>query len=100
MSTGKYQGGILSSLDDIDNGPSRRKEYPRIPANPGLEVTHQATGVIGAIVGWTDAVVTLRDDSGRDRQVRNIGGGFLVGGNPSTLVRPSPTTSTSRRVTA
>ena len=36
-------------------------------ANPGLEVTHQATGVVGAVVEWTDAAVTLRDDSGRGK---------------------------------
>lgn len=100
MSSPKYQGGILSSLDDIDNGPSKRKEYPRVPANAGLEVTHQATGVVGAIVEWTDAAVTIRDDSGRDRRMRNISGSFLVNGKPCTLVRPSPTTSAAPRITA
>ncbi|MFN8050095.1 MAG: DUF3097 family protein [Acidimicrobiales bacterium] len=101
MSTPRYQGGILSSLDDIDNGPSRRKEYPKVAANPGLEVTHQASGVIGAVVEWTDAATTIRDDSGRDRRVRNMPGGFLVDGRPHTLVRPTPSASTAgRRITA
>jgi hypothetical protein len=100
MSAGKYQGGILSSLDDIDNGPSKRKEYPRIAANAGLEVTHQATGVVGAIVEWTDAAVTIRDDSGRDRRMRNIPGSFLVNGRPSTLVRPQVGVVSGQRVTA
>ena len=84
------RGGILSSLDDIDNGPSRKKAYPKAAANAGLEVTHQATGVIGAVVEFTDAAVTIRDDSGRERRVRNIAGGFLIGGRPHTLVRPTP----------
>lgn len=97
----QYQGGILSSLDDIDNGPSRRKEYPKVPANRGTEVTHQATGVLGAIVEWTDAAVTLRDDEGRDRRVRNFPGAFLVGGRPVTLVRPTPgAASSGPRITA
>ena len=101
MGDGRYQGGILSNLDDIDHGPSKRKEYPRVPANAGLEVTHQATGVIGAIVEWTDAAITIRDDSGRDRRMRNTPGSFLVGGRPSTLVRPTPSTSSStQRLTA
>ncbi len=101
MGDGRYQGGILSNLDDIDHGPSKRKEYPRVPANNGLEVTHQATGVIGAIVEWTDAAITIRDDSGRDRRMRNTPGSFLVGGRPSTLVRPTPSTSSStQRLTA
>lgn len=101
MGEGRYQGGILSNLDDIDHGPSKRKEYPRVPANNGLEVTHQATGVIGAIVEWTDAAITIRDDSGRDRRMRNTPGSFLVGGRPSTLVRPTPSTSSStQRLTA
>jgi len=89
MSGPTYRGGILSSLDDIDNGPSRRKEYPRVAANTGLELTHQATGVIGQVVEWTDAAVTLRDDSGRDRRYRNVAGSFLYQGAPCTLVRPN-----------
>lgn len=92
--------GILSSLDDIDSGPRRRVQYPTVAANRGLEVTHQATGVIGAVVEWTDAAVTIRDDSGRDRRVRNIAGGFLVDGRPHTLVRPTPTRATATTITA
>ena len=96
----KYQGGILSSLDDIDNGPSRRKDYPKVAADPGLEVTHQASGVIGAVVEWTDAATVIRDDSGRERRVRNMPGGFLVGGRPHTLIRPTPKSATTGRITA
>ena len=90
MNDQNSRGGILSSLDDIDNGPSRKKAYPKAAANTGLEVTHQATGVIGAVVEFTDAAVTIRDDSGRERRVRNIAGGFLIDGRPHTLVRPTP----------
>ncbi len=100
MSSPRYQGGILSSIDDIDNGPSKRKEYPRVPANPGLEVTHQASGVIGAVVEWTDAAVTIRDDSGRDRRVRNVPGCFMYAGAPCTLVRPNAATASGPRITA
>ena len=101
MTTQPYRGGILSNLDEIDSGPIRRKGYPTAPANRGLEVTHQATGVIGAVVEWSEPIVTIRDDSGRDRQVRNIPGGFLIGGAPHTLVRPTPTASAAAsRLTA
>lgn len=96
----RYQGGILSSLDDIDSGPRRRVQYPTVPADRGLEVTHQATGVVGAVVEWTEAAVTIRDDSGRDRRVRNLAGGFLVDGRPHTLVRPTPARGTGPTITA
>lgn len=100
MSSTPYQGGILSSIDDIDQRPMRRKEYPKVAANAGLEITHQATGVVGVIVEWTDAAVTIRDDSGRDRRYRNIAGSFLLDGVPCALVRPEITATSSTRLTA
>lgn len=93
MSDPRYQGGILSSLDDIDNGPSKRKTYPRVSANAGVDVTHQATGTVGAIVEWTENIITIRDDYGKDHRYRNIAGSFLYGGKPVQLVRPTPPTA-------
>lgn len=95
-----YSNGILGNLDDIDGAPMRRKQYPTAPANVGLEVTHQASGVIGAVVEWTDAAIVIRDDSGRDRRVRNQPGGFLIGGQPHSLVRPTQVASSASRITA
>ncbi len=100
MSAPTYRKGILSDPLDIDNGPPRRKAYPTIAANPGLEVTHQATGILGAVVEWTEAVVVLRDDSGRDNRVRNLAGGFLIEGRPTTLGRPTPRDTGGTKVTA
>jgi hypothetical protein len=92
--------GILSGPLDINGPPPRKSPYSLVPATVGLEVTHQATGVIGAVVEWTEAAVVLRDDGGVDRRVRNLPGGFLIEGKPSTLVRPRPSTSTTPTITA
>ncbi|MEZ5321513.1 MAG: DUF3097 family protein [Microthrixaceae bacterium] len=81
------QAGILADLDEIENGPSRRKEYRRVGARPGLVVTHRATNVTGPIVEFTEAATTIRD-AGRDRRVRNAPGAFVLEGAPVTLVQP------------
>lgn len=98
MTNPRRPGGILHDLDSIDSGP-RRRELPSIPATLGLEVVHQASGLVAAVVGWTDAVVTVRDDSGRDHELRNTPGAFSVGGRPVRLTRPAPT-ATGPRITA
>lgn len=94
-----YNRGILSSIDDIDNGPSKRKQYPKVPANLGIDVTHQATGIVGAIVEYSDNVITIRDDYGKDHRYRNIPGSFLVNRQPVQLVRPNVAPS-GPRITA
>lgn len=96
MSTRRHRGGILSDLDSIDNGPARR-ELPAVAAAMGLEVVHQASGLVAAVVGWTDAVVTVRDDAGQDHELRNTPGAFTVGGRPVRLVRPPSATPTAGR---
>jgi hypothetical protein len=45
---------------------------------------------VGSVVAVTAQVVTLRDRHGRDRLFRWREGGFLVDGQPVTLVRPAP----------
>ena len=94
-----YNRGILSSIDDIDNGPSKRKQYPKVPANLGTDVTHQATGIVGAIVEYSDNIITIRDDYGKDHRYRNIPGSFLVNRQPVQLSRPNVAAS-GHRVTA
>ncbi|NLA34405.1 MAG: DUF3097 family protein [Actinobacteria bacterium] len=94
-----YNRGILSSIDDIDNGPSKRKQYPKVPANLGTDVTHQATGIVGAIVEYSDNVITIRDDYGKDHRYRNIPGSFLVNRQPVQLVRPN-VSAAGPRITA
>jgi len=99
MNTPTPRGGILSNLDEIDNGPARRT-VPQVPANLGTEVVHQASGLVGSVVGWTDAVLTVRDDSGKDHDLRNTPGAFLVGGRVAHLARPTPVARETNRVTA
>ncbi len=93
-------GGILSEPLDLDAPPRRGREYRKVPATIGLEVTHQATRVVGAVVECTDQLVVLRDDSGRDRRYRNGKGAFLVGEEPVELVTARSAPSTERRFTA
>jgi len=92
-------GGILSGIDDIAEGPKRR-ELPKVPADLGTEVLHRASGLVAAVVGWTEQVVTVRDDSGRDHAIRNTPGAFWVDGRPVALVRPRPTSAAAPRITA
>jgi len=78
--------GILGDPIDLDGTSPRRPRAPQVAAPVGLEVTHRATGVIGRILECTPQVVVLRDDSGRDRRLRNGDGAFVVDGRPVTLV--------------
>ena len=100
VSAPPYRNGILGDPIDIDTGPPKRTPYPTVPADRGLEVTHQATGIVGSVVEWTEAAVVIRDDSGRDNRVRNLAGGFLIAGRPTTLARPTPAVPTAAGLTA
>ena len=83
--------GILSGPLDLDRGPVRgRPGYPRVPARVGLVVEHRASGVVGSIRSFNDDLVVLRDRHEVDRPLRHQPGGFLVDGQPATLV-PAPT---------
>ena len=90
MAERELRRGILTPLPEIDGAAPKGPRYPNVPADIGRDVVHQATGLVGAIVEWSDAAVVLRDDSGRDHRFRNTPGSFLVGGRPITLVRPTP----------
>jgi tetratricopeptide (TPR) repeat protein len=58
--------------------------------------------VVGSIRSFTDAIVVLRDRHDVDRPLRNQPGGFLVDGEPATLVphraaaAPAPTVKPAR----
>jgi hypothetical protein len=92
--------GILSDPIDLDGRPSRGPAYRSVPARPGLVVEHRASGVVGSIRSFTDAIVVLRDRHDVDRPLRNHPGGFLVDGEPATLVPHRPATVPTRTVTA
>ncbi|MEO6318271.1 MAG: DUF3097 family protein [Acidimicrobiales bacterium] len=80
--------GILSEPIDLEGSRATRRSHPSVPARIGLVVEHRASGVVGAIRSFSDQIVVLRDRHDADRPLRNHPGGFLVEGEPSTLVAP------------
>ena len=82
-----YDRGILSGPIDLDGGRPR-PTYPAVAAVPGLEVTQRGTGLRGVIVSSSSALITVRDQAGRDRQLRLRPGGFEVDRRQVTLVAP------------
>ena len=82
--------GILSGPLDLDGGRAgSRRTYRVVPARRGLVVEHRATGVVGSIRSFDDRVVVLRDRHDIDRPLRHQPGGFLIDGEPATLVAPA-----------
>ena len=96
---GFYAKGILSGPIDLDGG-RRRRTYPTVEAVTGLAVEQRGSGVRGVVVSVSGGVVTLRDQHGRDRQLRLRDGGFNVERRQVTLVAPSAAASTSTSRTA
>lgn len=96
-----YTKGILSEPIDLDGGSrTNRRTYPKVAATLGLDVVHVATGCFGAVVEFTEAAVTVRDDSGRDHRFRNTPGAFSVEGRNVQLVTPTARARPQRSVTA
>lgn len=81
--------GILSDPIDLDGRRPRSPTYPTVPARPGLVVEHRASGVVGSIRSFNDQIVVLRDRHDVDRPLHNQPGGFLIDGQPTTLVPPT-----------
>lgn len=79
----------------------RKKSVPDVPADLDLVVEEAATLFCGAIVESTKDTVTLEDRAGRQRVFPFSPAGFLLDGQPVTLVRPqSPVTPHKPRRTA
>ncbi|WP_112268429.1 DUF3097 domain-containing protein [Lentzea terrae] len=74
---------------DILSTP-KRKKVPEIPAEPGLVVEDPASGFCGAVVKFEYGQVVLEDRHGRHRLFPLNPAGFLVDGQPVTLVKPAP----------
>jgi len=91
--------GVLSDPIDLDGGRPKGPTYRRVTASSGLVVEHRASGVVGSIRSFNDQIVVLRDRHDVDRPLRHQPGGFLVDGQPTTLVpaevapRPAPRTA-------
>jgi len=71
-------------------GTPKRKKVPEIPAEPGLVVEDPASGFCGAVVKFEHGHVVLEDRHGRHRLFPLNPAGFLVDGQPVTLVKPAP----------
>ena len=84
-----YSGDILSG-----HARSRPREYPKVEATPGLVVEVRGDDYVGAVVGWERTYdgefVRLEDRRGVQRLFQLLSGGFLLEGQPVTLVRHIP----------
>ena len=69
-------------------GRRQRPELPQVPAERGLVVEEAGGDFCGAVVACEKHVVTLEDRWGRQRVFPLTRGGFLLEGQPVTLVRP------------
>ncbi|GGO07429.1 hypothetical protein GCM10010116_14930 [Microbispora rosea subsp. aerata] len=67
---------------------ARRKRIPEIPAEPDLVVEDAEGRFCGAVVACDKEAVTLEDRFGRRRVFPLTPAGFLLDGEPVTLVRP------------
>jgi hypothetical protein len=68
----------------------RKGMIPEIPAERDLVVEDPDSGFCGAIVAFAKNEVTLEDRFGKRRIFPLAPAGFLVDGEPVTLVRPAP----------
>lgn len=92
--------GILAGSIDLARSNRRAVAYPVVEARRGLVVEHRASGVVGSIVSFNHAEIVLRDRHDVDRPLRPLPGGFLVDGEPHTLVAPSAPATAAQVITA
>jgi hypothetical protein len=83
--------------DDVLARGRNRRAVPEVAAEPGLVAEDPASGFCGAVVRFEQGNVVLEDRHGRHRVFPLTPAGFLIDGKPVTLVRPTPT-STPKRV--
>ncbi|EHR61313.1 DUF3097 domain-containing protein [Saccharomonospora cyanea] len=79
------------SYDDVLATSRRRRQVPRVPAEPGLVVEEAAGGFCGAVVRCEPGGVVLEDRHGRHRVFPFGPAAFLLDGDPVTLVPPRVT---------
>jgi hypothetical protein len=87
---GENQGGMNYDgdiLDDFD--PRRRKVAPSVAAEIGMLVEDRSSGFFGDVVKLSHEAVTLRDRKQQQRHFAWKEAGFLIDGQPVTLVRPT-----------
>ncbi|MEO3828682.1 DUF3097 domain-containing protein [Actinomadura sp. B10D3] len=77
--------------NDVLAGDWRRPRkglIPEVPAEPGLVAEDPDSGFCGAVVACDKSGVTLEDRFGKRRVFPLAKSGFLIDGEPVTLVRP------------
>ena len=72
--------------DVLDGRPKLRKEFPPVPATPGLAVEHRASGFRGVVLSMDHESVVVRGQTGLERIFRHASGGFTVDRRPVTLI--------------
>ncbi|TDV43638.1 Protein of unknown function (DUF3097) [Actinophytocola oryzae] len=77
-----------------------RRSVPEVVAEPGVVAEDPASGFCGAVVGFEQGHVVLEDRHGRTRLFALAPAGFLIDGEPVTLVRPSRSQAPGRVVSA
>ena len=92
--------GILSGPIDAPPEDRLAKVYPKVPATPGLAVTHRASGFTGTVVRLEGGGVELRGTTGLERVFRQTPGAFSVDGKAVTLVRAPTTKRAAPGITA
>ncbi len=75
--------------DALAGGWRRPRQVPELDADNGLVVEDSASGFCGAVVAVGKDGVTLEDRHGRRRIFPLVPAGFLLDGDPVTLVRPA-----------
>jgi Protein of unknown function (DUF3097) len=75
---------------DVLSGGRRRRRVPEVVAEVDLVVEVAGSDFCGAVVGCGKDGVTLEDRHGRRRVFPLSAAGFLIEGQPVTLVRPTP----------
>jgi hypothetical protein len=74
---------------DVLAGPNKRRQIPEVVAEPGVVVEDPASGFCGAVVRFESGHVVLEDRHGNHRLFPLAPAGFLIDGEPVTLVRPA-----------
>ena len=69
-------------------GDRQSRVIPEVPADPDLVVEVAGDGFCGAVIECAKDAVTLEDRRGRRRLFPLAAAGFLLDGQPVTLVRP------------
>ena len=63
--------------------------YPKVPATPGMSLTHRASGFSGTLLRIEGGGVEIRGQTGLERVFRHTPGAFAVNGRAVSLVRPT-----------